>query len=99
MYERDGIVYAGEPEPVLSVIALRPLEHHRLWARFNDGTTVVVDMTALLDSEAFCPLQNENIFNDVTIECGAPAWLNGQIDIAPEWLLEHGERMSTGHKL
>ena len=90
MYEIDGIAYAGNPKPLLEVTAIRPLEQYRLWAKFNDGAERIYDMKQKLNRPAFLPLQDESVFRDVSILYGAPAWLNGEIDIAPEAIYEGG---------
>ena len=39
---------------------------------------------------AFLPLKNPDVFRDVYIDYGVPVWKNGDIDIAPEFLYDHG---------
>ena len=90
MYIRDGIAYAGEPEPMLKVSGVRPLEDYRLWVRFSNGEVKTVDFKALLDTPAFSPLKNKELFNAVYIDYGVPVWNEGDIDIAPEYLYKHG---------
>lgn len=90
MYELNGIAYAGEPAPILKVSGIRPLDDHRLWVRFNTGESKTVDFKPLLDSPAFEPLKDISVFRDVYIDYGIPVWMNGDIDIAPEYLYSHG---------
>ena len=33
----DKIACAGEPEPVIKVSGVRPMEDYKLWLRFNTG--------------------------------------------------------------
>ena len=86
MYIENGIAYAGEKAPVLKVCGIRPMEGHKLWLRFSDGTTKVFDFTQMLDKPAFAPLKDVEVFNKVYIDYGVPVWNDGAIDIAPEYL-------------
>ena len=90
MYVKNGIAYAGEPEPMLSVVGVRPLEGHWLWVRFSTGEIRVFDFKPLLKFPAFTPLANEKVFAAVGIDYGCPMWNDGEIDIAPETLLAGG---------
>ena len=89
MYIKDGIAYADNREPILEVVSVRPLENFRLWLRFNNGKTKEFDFKPLLDKPAFQPLKNKAVFNDVYVDYGVTVWRNGEIDIAPEFLLHN----------
>lgn len=90
MYILNGIAYAGEPTPALKVSGVRPLEDFRLWVRFNNGEARIFDFKPLLNSPAFAPLSNPDIFKSVYIDYGVAVWNDGDIDIAPEELYEKG---------
>ena len=90
MYIENGIAYAGERTPLLTVVGIRPLEGHRLWIRFSSGETRVFDFTPLLKTPAFAPLTDEKVFSAVGIDYGVPVWNDGAIDIDPETLLHDG---------
>ena len=90
MYVVDGIAYAGDPKPMLEVLAIRPLDDFMLWAKFNNGDERIYDMKQKLNRPAFQPLQDESVFRGVYVLYGAPAWLDGEIDIAPEAIYEGG---------
>lgn len=90
MYIRDGIAYAGTAKPPIKICGVRPLPKHLLWVRFNNGETATFDFKPLLSSPAFSPLADINVFNAVYIDYGMPVWNDGDIDIAPEYLYEHG---------
>lgn len=90
MYIRDGIAYAGELERPIKVSGVRPLENYRLWVRFNNGQAKIFDFTNELNSPGFAPLADENVFKSVYIDYGVPVWKDGEIDIAPEYLYNHG---------
>ena len=90
MYIKDGIAYAGEPKQPLKISGVRPLPGYQLWVRFSNGEAKVFDFKSLLDSPAFSPLKDINVFNSVYIDYGVTVWNDGDIDIAPEYLYEHG---------
>ena len=90
MYIVDDIAYAGEPEPIIKVSGVRPMENHKLWVRFNTGETKIFDFKPLLDMPAFAPLKSTELFNRVYIDYGVPVWNDGDIDIAPERIYRDG---------
>lgn len=90
MYVIDGIAYAGEKSPELLVCGVRPMDDHMLWVRFNNGETRIFDFTPLLNTPAFAPLADDNVFKGVYIDYGIPVWNDGDIDIAPEMLYSNG---------
>lgn len=90
MYIKDGIAYAGEQRPPIRVSGVRPMAEHRLWVRFNTGEAKIFDFSDELESPAFAPLRDREIFDGVYIDYGVPMWNDGEIDIAPEYLYQHG---------
>lgn len=90
MYIIDDIAYAGDPAPIIKVCGVRPLDDYRLWIRFNTGEAKIFDFKPLLDTPAFSPLSDKTLFNAVYIDYGVTVWNDGDIDIAPETLYEHG---------
>ncbi len=95
MYIIDGIAYAGEQVKPITVCGVRPLAEHRLWVRFSTGEAKVFDFTPLLDTVAFAPLKDMAVFNAVYIDYGVPVWHDEDIDIAPEYLYEHGSSVTA----
>ena len=89
MFVKDGIAYAGEKTPVIKVSGIRPMENHLLWIRFNTGEAKVFDLKPLLDTPAFAPLKDESLFRGVYIDYGVAVWMDGDIDIAPEYLYQN----------
>lgn len=90
MYIKDGIAYAGELKPVLRISGVRPMDNYKLWVRFNNNEEKIFDFKPLLNSPAFAPLSDIEIFKGVYIDYGIPVWNNGDIDISPEYLYENG---------
>lgn len=95
MYVIDGIAYAGEPHTPIKISGVKPLDNYRLWLRFSTGETKTFDFAPLLDKPAFKPLRDKAVFNGVYIDYGVTVWNDGDIDIAPEYLYEHGEPNDT----
>ena len=89
MFIKDGIAYAGEKTPIIKVSGIRPMENYLLWIRFNTGEAKVFDLKPLLDSPAFAPLKDESLFRGVYIDYGVSVWMDGEIDIAPEYLYQN----------
>ena len=89
MYIKNGIAYAGEETLPLRICGVRALPEHLLWLRFTTGEAKVFDFKPHLDAPCFRPLKDEDTFRDVYIDYGCPVWLDGRIDIAPEYLYEN----------
>ena len=89
MFIKDGIAYAGERKPAIRISGIRPMENHFLWIRFSTGEAKVFDFKPLLDSPAFAPLKDDAVFRDVYIDYGVAVWMDGDVDISPEYLYNH----------
>ena len=88
MYELNGVMYADNPTPLLTVKSVRPLADFKLLIRFSTGEEKKVDTSSLLNEPAFKALQDISVFNSVYIDYGTVVWNDGAIDIAPEYLYE-----------
>lgn len=73
----------------LSVTCVRPLDGYKLLVRFSTGESGVFDMEPLLDAPAFAPLKDKAEFDRVYIDFGVLTWLDGDADLAPEYVYEH----------
>jgi hypothetical protein len=91
MYELDGMVYAGDPAPLLTIKKTRPLENWTLLLGFSTGEEKKVSILPLLDEPVFQALKDAAVFNSVYIDYGTVVWNNGSIDIAPEYLYHAAE--------
>ncbi|MDR1791190.1 MAG: DUF2442 domain-containing protein [Propionibacteriaceae bacterium] len=87
----DGVVYADDFAPVIEAISVQPLEGHRIEVRFEDGQVRVFDMSGLLNMGDFRRIADPEAFATVHIDGGAPAWLDGSVDIAPETVYYDGK--------
>lgn len=90
MYTMNGIVYAGEPEVPLKVVAVRPLDNWKLRLCFSTGEVKCFDFTPFLAAPCFQPLKEASVFAAVQLDHGVPIWCEGAIDIAPEKLYQDG---------
>ncbi|WP_324146369.1 DUF2442 domain-containing protein [Dyella sp.] len=76
---------AASPWHVAAVIAMPAF---RLDVRFGDGTSGVIDMSALVNSDSagvFASLREPSVFEAVRVESGAVTW-PGEVDLAPDAL-------------
>lgn len=89
MVIRNGIAYAEDAKPELKISGVRPMNDYLLWLRFSTGEAKVFDFKPLLNKPAFAPLADKELFRAVYIDYGFPVWMDGDIDIAPEYLYEH----------
>lgn len=90
MYIIDGIAYAGEKKEPIKVVGIKPLSDYKLWVRFNTGEAKIYDCKPLLEYPCYAPLKDAELFKEVYIDYGVPAWQDDEIDIAPEELYEKG---------
>ncbi|MDR0442485.1 MAG: DUF2442 domain-containing protein [Treponema sp.] len=91
MYELNGIVYADNRVPMLTVKSVRPLPEYKLLVRFSTGEEKKIDITTLLSEPVFKPLNDVSVFNTVYVDYGTVVWNEGTIDIAPEFLYENAQ--------
>ncbi|HUX89980.1 MAG TPA: DUF2442 domain-containing protein [Gallionellaceae bacterium] len=79
------------------VRAVNVLPGYRLSITCNDGTSGIVDMSALVNSpEAgmYAELKDAQLFLQVNIELGALTWPNGA-DLDPAWVHEEIGKNNT----
>ena len=88
MYEKDGIVYAGENNKVFSIVAVRNLGNYNLLILFTNHKERIVDCKKLLQFEIFEELKDINVFNSYKLDGTTLTWLDGKLDIAPEYLYD-----------
>lgn len=89
MIEKNGWCYAESQEPMLAITAAENLGAYQLKVHFNTGEDRVFDGRSLLSAEVFAPLADEKVFSDYKLDYETLTWLNGEVDIAPEYVLEH----------
>lgn len=58
---------------------------------FNDGRRVVFDCQPLINQyKLFAPLRDKDVFAHFALDGWTVTWLDGTVDIAPEYLYERG---------
>jgi hypothetical protein len=69
---------------------IKPLSDYRLVCTFDNGIEKVADLTQYLQSEAFKPLQNPELFSEVQNRQYYVEWLGGDIDLSADTLWHIG---------
>lgn len=79
------------------VVEVRSLDGYRLWLRFQDGVSGIVDLSAELWGPVFEPLKNEALFAQASVhpELDTVTWPNGA-DLAPEFLYRAAQQTGAG---
>ena len=74
------------------ITAAKVLEGHKLHLTFNNGACKVFDFAQVLAKgmPIFEPLKNLTVFRNIVLGGWTVTWQDGTIDIAPEYLYEHG---------
>lgn len=95
MIVRNGMCYADDRSPVLKIIAAKSCGGHTLDILFSNGDHRIFDGRKLLAGEVFAPLEDEKVFNDYRLDYETLTWLDGAVDVAPEFVYENSERASA----
>ena len=85
MYIVNGICYAGELVPDITITEAKPLNGGMMLVTFSTGEKRLFDTTKL-NAPVFEPLKDEKVFRSPVISHGTVTWDNEQIDIAPEYV-------------
>ncbi|MBR5621347.1 DUF2442 domain-containing protein [Candidatus Saccharibacteria bacterium] len=76
--------------PEWTVVKVTPQGNYTLVVEFSDGSIKKVDMSPVIEKDAvFAPLKNTPLFMTAKEQYGTVVWTD-KIDIAPEYLYEHG---------
>ena len=94
MYIVDDICYAPTPGEEIRVTNVQALQGGILLVTFLSGEQKLFDATTL-EGEVFLPLKDDRVFNTAKVNHGFVYWLDGEIDIAPEYLYEHSVLYNT----
>ena len=63
---------------------------YKIWVRFDNGACRIFDFATIIDKyPIFEPLKDIELLKDFRVT-DTLEWLDGEIDIAPEYLYEHG---------
>ena len=69
---------------------IKPLSDYKLACTFDNGIEKVADLTQYLQSEAFRPLQNLELFSEVQNKQYYVEWLDGEVDLSADTLWHIG---------
>ena len=95
MYELDGIMYAGQPDALPEIVALTAIDDYVLKVTLANGEQRQFNMEPYLDSGVLSILKDKDVFRAVQLEGGAPSWQHGEIDIAPETVINNSQALIT----
>jgi len=93
MIIQNGMCYADGRTPVLKIVDAESRGGYVLDVLFNNGERRIFDGSKLLVGEVFAPLADEKVFNDYRLDYETLTWLDGEVDVAPEFVYENGERI------
>ena len=83
----NGKCYADDMKPVLRIVSVENLGHYQLKVAFSDGAVRCFDGRKLLsEGVVFAPLADETVFNAYSLDYETLTWLNGDIDISPDYV-------------
>ena len=79
----------------IEIINAKCLDGLKMLVSFNNGEHRLFDFTTIVDSyPVFAPLKDKATLRQFHIS-DTLEWCNGTIDIAPEYIFEHGEPVSS----
>lgn len=85
--------HAENPKPILKITAAERVAPYLLNVTFNTKEERVFDGRVLLnEGEVFAPLNDESVFANYKIDYETLTWLDGAVDIAPEFVYAHSEK-------
>jgi hypothetical protein len=83
--------------PYLEITKVEPKEPYSLYLKFSNGEERLCDLTQYLTGPLFGQLTDKEIFNSVYInDFGTVAWLDGNVDLDQEALLDFGIPCKNG---
>ncbi len=94
MIVENGICYPDDRAAPIKVTGFFIHSDFIIDVKFSTGEWKKVDFSPLLNTPAFKPLSDLSCFKKVTLEYGTLNWMDGEIDIAPEYLFEKGVPLS-----
>ena len=89
MLVRNGKCYPDHPQEMLKIIKAESCGDYLLRVVFNTAETRIFDGRKLLRGEVFAPLKDHSLFLDFSLDFETLTWLNGELDVAPEFVYEN----------
>lgn len=75
---------------IIKVTEAQYIDAYKIWVRFNNGDCRIFDFATIIDKyPVFEPLKDIALLRDFRV-MDTLEWRDGEIDIAPEYLYEHG---------
>ena len=84
---------------MIKVHTVDVLHGYRLALSFSDGTTGIVDLSALVKEDPMLALEEPAVFDEAIVEQGSVEWPNHQIGIATEALYAMAHGLSSPETL
>lgn len=97
MFIKDGMAHADNQEVELEVKRIEYIAENKFKVVFSTNEEKIFDISPLLNSQAFSILKENDNLSKVSLEYGVPSWLDGQIDLSPDYIYSHSEK-STNKK-
>jgi len=70
----------------MNLVEISPRENHRLFVRYDDGTSGVVNLSPYVGQGVFAAWEKQGVFEQVQLtDAGHPEW-PGDIDLCPDAL-------------
>ena len=80
------------------ITSAKHLNDFRMLVSFNNGESRLFDFATIVDRyPVFAPLKDKDTLQQFHIS-DTLEWCNGTIDIAPEYIFEHGEPAPNGNE-
>lgn len=74
----------------LEITDAQYVDAYKIWGCFNNGECRIFDFATIIEKyPVFEPLKDIGLLKEFRIT-DTIEWLNGKIDVAPEYLYEHG---------
>jgi len=93
MFISNGIVYGGQPEDIIKVQSVKPLDDMMMIITFSSGEQRLFD-ASILDGPVFEPLKKPDVFKRAVVDHGVVTWQDGEIDCAPEFMYKNSYEYS-----
>ena len=75
---------------IIKVTEAQYIDAYKIWVHFNNGDCRIFDFTTIIDKyPVFEPLKDIELLKNFRLT-DTLEWMDGEIDVAPEYLYEHG---------
>ena len=88
MVVRDGICFPDVPTRHVKIVSAENAGDYLVRVCFDDGMVRLFDGRSLV-GDVFAPIADPKAFADWKLDYETLTWNDGDIDIAPEYVLDH----------